>query len=443
MYFSGIGDRVAELKTIVLSFAAEHTLPFSLIPHLVSLGQCLAQDKQALQKLRFSRTSATYTTVYGVAEALKLEQGEKLRQSHFSLNLDEATNNAGDKIFNVIVQYFDTEQGKVVMEHFWSREVNRATAANLFDAVDDMMKEKGLEWKQVISCMMDNCNVMRGCRGGVEKLCRDKNPQLLDISGDTLHVINNAAKALFQPVEELFPFTDIVSSIFYDIEESPKGRDVLREIQTLLNCSVPKSVIRPIGSRFLQMQTVAERVHEILDSLLLFYYAYLEIEEQKQHQSTMLSIFEANGVSEECQARMKVLLQQQRKQQTKTTANSSRKHKILDAFFNSRKKPLFLTIMNLYRGLLQMFSGYMKKFQSEKPLMHKVHSDVFSVTREFFAQFIDPEHIPSFDVGQSTSLNYLDSSLQLSDRQLGVGPHCFEQHTEGMEKRQKRKSMAL
>ena len=153
--------------------------------------------------------------------------------------MDEATNNAGDKIFNVLVQYFDQSQGKVVLEHFGSREVNRATAANLFSAVDDMMREKGLKWDQVISCMMDNRNVMRGSRGGVEELYRDQNPHLLDICGDTIHTVNNACKALFGQVEEVLPFTELVSSIFYDIEESPKARDYVKELQGLLNFTEP------------------------------------------------------------------------------------------------------------------------------------------------------------------------------------------------------------
>ena len=74
---------------------------------------------------------------------------------------------------------------------------------------------------------------------------------------------------------------------------------------------------------------------------------------------------------------------------------------------------------------MEIFTGYVKRFQAEKPLMHKVHADLFAVSKEFFSQFVDPEHIPIDDVDKLTTLKSTDSDLQLSDRQLGVGASCF------------------
>jgi len=54
-------------------------------------------------------------------------------------------------------------------------------------------------WNQDVSCLKDNCSTMRGVRGGVETLVRGENPNLLDISGCTVHMITNVAKEMFKP----------------------------------------------------------------------------------------------------------------------------------------------------------------------------------------------------------------------------------------------------
>lgn len=65
--------------------------------------------------------------------------------------------------------------------------------------MSDILTTYSVKWDQGISVLMDNCNVMRGKKSGVERLIRKENPALLDISGDTVHMASNAAKALFAP----------------------------------------------------------------------------------------------------------------------------------------------------------------------------------------------------------------------------------------------------
>ena len=62
------------------------------------------------------------------------------------------------------------------------------------------------------------------------------------------------------------------------------------------------------------MQVVAERLHEILDSLIIYYFAFLTIEEQKlKQQNTVADIFAAHDVTDDAEAPIIVILQQQKK----------------------------------------------------------------------------------------------------------------------------------
>lgn len=60
------------------------------------------------------------------------------REIFFSLNVDEAMNNALDKILNIMVHFYDDEQKKVVSDHLGSKKENFATAPNLFQKLKDL-----------------------------------------------------------------------------------------------------------------------------------------------------------------------------------------------------------------------------------------------------------------------------------------------------------------
>ena len=86
-------------------------------------------------------------------------------------------------VLRLQVQYFDEELNKVVIDHLGSRQVNVATAKNIYryDAVTSILNERQLNWTQVVSCLIDNYNTMRGRKGGVKTLIKiTGNEHLLD-----------------------------------------------------------------------------------------------------------------------------------------------------------------------------------------------------------------------------------------------------------------------
>ena len=182
-------ERKAQVGAITVSFLSEHCLPYSFAEDLLNYAKRLSEDKTALEKTTISRTSVSYISTHGVAKAFKEELKQKLKNKKLSLNIDEATNNKNDKILNIIVQYCDTESSRVVIDHLGSRKQNLATAVNILESMEQVLEEYEIQWTQIVSVLMDNCSTMRGVRGGVETLVRKKNPNLMDISGDTVHIV--------------------------------------------------------------------------------------------------------------------------------------------------------------------------------------------------------------------------------------------------------------
>lgn len=88
----------------------------------------------------------------------------------------------------VLVRFFDKDMGKVVTHHFGSRRVNIADASTLTNEMAEILHS--LNWDQVVSVLLDNCSVMRWKQSGVETQIRQQNESLLDVSGDTVHIVS-------------------------------------------------------------------------------------------------------------------------------------------------------------------------------------------------------------------------------------------------------------
>ena len=106
------------------------------------------------------------------------------------------------------------------------------------------------------------------------------------MSGDTVHMMNNVAKTLLNAVDKNVQL--FCSDLYYDIEESPKVKQLFHDLQNLMNVKTPKHLIRPISSRFLQMLDVSGRVVELTDILTVYYYSFLSEEEKTQYRYSLL-----------------------------------------------------------------------------------------------------------------------------------------------------------
>ncbi|KAF3841447.1 hypothetical protein F7725_007309 [Dissostichus mawsoni] len=138
--------------------------------------------------------------VQGLGHTFSERTFQRIRSSPFSINLDESTSNSNKKVLSILVSYFNQELNRVVVEHLGSIEVIKGTAYHLETALVTFFKDHQIPFSNMVSMMLDSCNVMRGSKSGLETRIRDKHCQtLLDIDGDSCHHIHNAAKSLLPP----------------------------------------------------------------------------------------------------------------------------------------------------------------------------------------------------------------------------------------------------
>ncbi|GFQ79268.1 uncharacterized protein TNCT_611591 [Trichonephila clavata] len=142
-----------------------------------------------------SRTTACYKRKYGLAKTIKENIIKTLKETPFSLNLDESTSNAQESILAILVQFYDNNQNEVVVHHFASLKMESCNSEAVFKAVVNTI-EDNIPWANLISVLMDSCNTIVEKKGVETRLRSNKAPHLLDIDGDTCHTANNCAKKI-------------------------------------------------------------------------------------------------------------------------------------------------------------------------------------------------------------------------------------------------------
>lgn len=213
-------SRKSRTEALVCSFVAEHSLSFSLAPEIIELCKTLTYDMKSLNSLKMSRTTVAYKLKYGLAKTIKDEQWRNLRNSNFSLNIDESTTRGSESILSLLVQYFCEQENKIILRHLASVKLDSSSSLAISSVVVSLIEENKIPWTNLISVLMDSCNTMRGKKNGVEKRLRDKASHLLDIDGDTCHTVNNCALQFSKPFSKYLE--TISDEIYFDLKSNDK-----------------------------------------------------------------------------------------------------------------------------------------------------------------------------------------------------------------------------
>ena len=102
-----------QIVNIILKVISENSLPLSVVPKLIEFSQFLSRDPKALYQLRVNRTAASYKLKHGLSVHIRKKVVDCIKKYPFSQNIDECTSNISQKVFSIIVSYFDREIGEI------------------------------------------------------------------------------------------------------------------------------------------------------------------------------------------------------------------------------------------------------------------------------------------------------------------------------------------
>ncbi|XP_076336572.1 uncharacterized protein LOC143239424 [Tachypleus tridentatus] len=284
-----IFNRKANAEAMILGVITEHSLSLSVAPVIVDLAKAQAEDKAALSQVQLTRTTATYKLVLGVAHTLSQRIYNNMRNYPFSLNMDESTSNSNKKVLAILVSYLNLATKKVDVEHLDSIELKKVNSASLYKVVADFFTKNQIPWENLVSSMMDSCNVMRGTKSGVEaRIRKEKNINLLDVDGDSCHHIHNAAKVFANP------FQKWLEGLSTDLFEDHRwARDQLMNLEEVCEfLGIPFTTPpRFVSHRWLSAYDVTVTTARMMEAYTVLYFAFLSKGEKPVYKEVIEEIY--------------------------------------------------------------------------------------------------------------------------------------------------------
>ena len=233
----------------------------------------------------------------------------------------------------------------------------------------------------------------------------------------TCHHIHNTTKIFCLPFNRWVE--DIFVKIFNDFHWSTDMRDYLEQICEILNLTYT-AVERHVPHRWLSCYDISVTTISLYDAYTVFYYSFMSSEDRKIYFDFILIIYKKYKVSLKGKVMIKEIQQKLQKKKL-TVAGKDRKKALVSKIIVQNKKTLY--ILNFYISSLAILKEYVCLFQSNTPLVHKLHVKQLEIFKEFLAGFIeiDVSSMSADQVKDTKFLNLQDKSIFLPKKNMLIG----------------------
>ena len=406
-------DRKSHAESTTLAFMALNSLPFTMSPQLIQYAKEMARDPKVLSSLSMESTTASYKAKYGMAKSYQRKLVQDMRQTFFSLNIDECFSAKNEKILSILVSYYSEEDKETVVKHYRSVSMTVVNASTLFAKVKELLDMDDIPYSNLISNLSDSTNYMRGKLTGFETRLRELCPHLLDIDGDVCHHVHNVVRVFTKPFEH--HVESLLDDIHTDSQWSPDLREALKETCFLMGIkyNTPK---QRIPHRWLSVLDVSLLILQMWAALTVMYFTWIP-KEEKQVYKEICDQAKAN-VSTQGKAALNKLLQPLQTKQL-TGPGKERKKRIVEKLYYERDKTmLYLT---MYCELLPLFKSFILTFEQEVPMMHRLYEEQVDMVKHLLAFFIKPQVLNPLGGTKLKKLNVNDCALHKHEDSIFVG----------------------
>ena len=243
-------------------FFAEHDVALAVSDHLTPLLPILFPDSKIASAVSAGRTKMT-AAVHTVADSMHAHLVSQMKIGFFSIVPDESTDISVFEQVAVSARVIDTTDGLVKSYSLGIKPVPSASATNIFGKIEEMFKDDGIPWRNMIAYGSDGANVMRGSKNSVLTRLKNVQPYLYSIhcTCHQLHLCAQGASKCIPPIVE-----DFARNVAYFFEKSAKRVARYKEFQAAANVPSHK-LIKPSSTRWLSLHQSVSRVLEQWDAL--------------------------------------------------------------------------------------------------------------------------------------------------------------------------------
>ncbi|XP_043277820.1 zinc finger MYM-type protein 1-like [Venturia canescens] len=331
----------AELKMVM--FLHEHNLPFLLMEHLPSFVKSVCPDSKIAENVKCSRTKATAITKDCLAPEAKEDICRRLKNSVYSLIIDETTDVGTKKSLAIIIRFFDEMKMSVVDRFLGLVQIESATAESIFSTILKCLKEVGIPFANMIGFAADNASTMMGKTNGVQARFRQILPHIF-VLGCVCHSCHLCASAAANKLPK--SIEDFARSVYNHFSNSSKRTGELAEYQTFVDLK-PQKMLRPSQTRWLSLQAAVDRILHHWDALTLYF---------------TNAVFEDNLHSTE-------------------------------SILNCLKTPVYKLYLTFLSYTLESVNKLNLEFQSEKPKIQSLNKSVSELFKSMLKNFMQPSYV--------------------------------------------------
>ncbi|KAK3912905.1 Zinc finger BED domain-containing protein 5 [Frankliniella fusca] len=385
--------KTAEIK--MAAFFSEHNVSIMSSDHLVELAKSCFPDSQIAQNMTLDRTKCTaiIQSVLGVVE--KEDLSKDLRETKFSVLVDESTDRGNVKNLVIVVHYVCPSTGQTVTALFELVELDPkdCSAEAIFGRFQGALEKHGIPLTNIIGLACDNANVMTGRNNSFYSRLKAICPWLILINcicHSLAIAASHACKKLPSNIEAL------VRRVGNYVSSSPKRSAILEEFQEFYHNEKLK-LLNPSRTRWLVLQPCVVRLLDNMQALVEFF-SLCAFEDQKDR--------EAPTIVEEL------------------------------------RNPFNKAYLLFLKYTLEHFNKVNALFQSEQVLVHKLQEASMTYLKQFCLNYMRDSVVPSVATIDVTHPHF---QKRLEDVYLGPGvndalnaiplPECAGMTKEQLEKR--------
>ena len=374
----------------------------------------LSKDRPALQGVNMDHATATYKLREGLSVYQQCELIKKLKKSNFSINIDECTaTNSHKRVFSILVSFYDEILKKVVTEHYESVECILMNSLTLLQKIDYLFKRDGIPWEDLISDLSDNTNYMQGKKSGLDTKLREKAPNMLDIGGDTCHVIHGTVKRFCDP------FLGFVEKVLDDLNADTKFssdiKDYLQEICFLLSLPYLTPPQRT-SHRWLSAYDCTNKFLLMVDFLYVLHYSWVPKADRHLYKHELNALYTEHLVTEISHKRLAKI---QKVLQVKNS--EERKLRSVEKLIEQTEK--ILLIANHYVSVLLLLKSIVCILQAKNTNIHRIHDLMVDNLKSFFCCFVKYESITNLTSSQLKSFAFKSNVRQMKSFYVGQKNH--------------------
>jgi hypothetical protein len=330
-------------------------------------------DSAIAKKFALSPAKVAYTIVHGLAPYFSTELTKAIQESSsFVACFDEALNKVAQKgQMDIVVRFWDSSRNQVMTRYLTSVFLGHASAKDIEMKFTEGLS--GLCLKKLIQISMDgpsvNWKFLETFAATTRPAVAD--PQLLDLGSCGLHVIHGA----FQSGHKAAGWTvnELLRSMYGLFKDSPARRaDYISETGST---SFPKKFCQV---RWVENSETANRAIEIFPHVRKY------VEEAK-------------------------------KLPNNTTCNNIR---------SACADPLAVAKLSFFASIASLFEPFLKKYQTDQPMMPFLHDDMAQLLRTLLQRFIKQSVMKDADSSYKLikiDLASKDVVVTYKDVDIGVG----------------------